>query len=146
MPGYGISEASEGILPWSWAEKRLAASRNYFVATVRPDGRPHVMPVWGVWFDGRFYFHTGGRSQKARNLRVNADCVVTTEGAREPVVLEGRARIVSAKKAFQNFARIYKEKYDWDPDPSIGDAWVVQPSRVLALIETESQFSTSATR
>ena len=43
MPGYGISEASEGILPWSWAEERLANSRNYYLATARRDGRPHLM-------------------------------------------------------------------------------------------------------
>ena len=68
MPGYGISEASEGILPWSWAEERLSNSRNNYLATTRPDGRPHVMVVWGVWFGGRYYFSTGQGSQKARNL------------------------------------------------------------------------------
>ena len=46
MPGYGIVGPGEGrgLLPWSWAEERLIASHDYWVATVWPDGRPHVMP------------------------------------------------------------------------------------------------------
>jgi nitroimidazol reductase NimA-like FMN-containing flavoprotein (pyridoxamine 5'-phosphate oxidase superfamily) len=146
MPGYGISEASEGILPWSWAEERLSNSRNYYLATTRRDGRPLVMAVWGVWFGGRFFFHTGGNSQKARNLQANADCVVTTEGASEPVILEGRAKLATGKAVLQRFSRVYKEKYDWEPDPAIGDAWVVQPAKVLAFIEAASDFGTAATR
>jgi pyridoxamine 5'-phosphate oxidase-like protein len=51
MPGYGTKSPTEGrgLLPWSWAEERLAQSHDYWVATVQPDGRPHLMPVWGVW-------------------------------------------------------------------------------------------------
>jgi hypothetical protein len=47
MPDNGVVGPAEGrgLLPWSWAEERLIASHNYWVATVWPDGRPHVMPV-----------------------------------------------------------------------------------------------------
>ena len=56
MPGYGIDEKHlEGLLPWLWAEKLLSKTQNYFLATVRIDGRPHVMPIWGVWMNDRFY-------------------------------------------------------------------------------------------
>ena len=75
MPGYGISDSAEGILPWSWAAERLSQAHNYFVATARPDGRPHVMPVWGLWLDDAFYFSTGASSRKARNLAANPRCV-----------------------------------------------------------------------
>lgn len=73
MPGYGILAADQGsgLLPWSWASERLAEAHNYFVATTRPDGRPHVMPVWGLWLDDTFYFSTGRESRKARNLEGN---------------------------------------------------------------------------
>ena len=49
MPGYGILGPTQdsGLLPWSWAEQRLLAARNYWVASCWPDGRPHVMPVVG---------------------------------------------------------------------------------------------------
>jgi hypothetical protein len=50
-PGQGISGPTEGsgLLHWSRAAERLSTARNYRVATVWPDGRPHVMPVWGMW-------------------------------------------------------------------------------------------------
>ncbi len=53
MPGYGLVDAGggKGLLPWSWAVEFLSKGRNYWVATTRPDGRPHVMPVWGIWMD-----------------------------------------------------------------------------------------------
>jgi len=46
-------------LPWSWAEHRLTTARNYWIATTRPNGRPHSRPVWGVYLDGSFHFNTG---------------------------------------------------------------------------------------
>jgi len=52
IPGYGIPTHTEGLLPWSFALERLEKARNYWVATTRPDGRPHTVPVWGVLVDG----------------------------------------------------------------------------------------------
>ena len=51
IPGYGISKSKTGMLPWKWAAKTLAESREYWIVTVRPDGRPHAMIIWGLWFD-----------------------------------------------------------------------------------------------
>src|SRR5205807_1130728 len=95
MPGYRLRGPDEGtgLLPWAWAEERLAASRNYWVVTTWPDGRPHTMPVWGIWDAGAVWFCTGGRSRKARNLAADPRCVVATEDALNPVVVEGSARI-----------------------------------------------------
>ena len=91
MPGYGLAEGTEGLLHWSWAESRLARSHDYWLATTRPDGRPHLMPVWGIWLERVFYFSTGRHSRKARNLESNAYCVVANDEAREAVVVEGVA-------------------------------------------------------
>jgi hypothetical protein len=94
MPGYGIlpADAGGGLLPWDWAVERLQRAHNYWVATTRPDGAPHLAAVWGVWFDGAVCFSTGGRSRKARNLAAEPRCVVTPESAGESVVLEGHRR------------------------------------------------------
>jgi hypothetical protein len=58
MPGYGIAGPLEGrgLLPWTWAEERLVESHDYWLATVHPDGRPHVTPVWGVWEHSAAWF------------------------------------------------------------------------------------------
>jgi hypothetical protein len=81
MPGYGIAGPTEGsgLLHWSWAAERLTAARNYWVATVWPDGRPHIMPVWGMWDDSTLWFTSSAGSRKVRNLTTDPRCCITTE-------------------------------------------------------------------
>ncbi len=64
FPGYGIPDDPEGMLPWAWADERLAAARNYWLATVGP----HASPVWGLWRGGELLFSCGADSRKARML------------------------------------------------------------------------------
>ena len=113
MPDYGILRADEGagLLPWAWAEERLTASRNYWIASVWPDGRPHLMPVWGVWDGEALWFSSGNRSRKARNLEADPRCVASVEDATEPVVLEGRAEIVRERDAIERVADLMDAKY-----------------------------------
>ena len=70
MPGYDLpaADSGRGVMPWSWAAERLVGAHNYWLATSWPDGRPHVMPVWGVWLDTAFWFSCAGTARKARNL------------------------------------------------------------------------------
>jgi pyridoxamine 5'-phosphate oxidase-like protein len=98
IPGYGIVGEKEGggLLPWSWAEERLIRGWNYWITTTRPDGRPHLMPVWGLWREGAFWFSTGEKTVKARNLAANPNCVVAADRADEAVIVEGRAEWVPA--------------------------------------------------
>ncbi len=79
MAGYGVPESLEGSLPWEWARARISKSHNYWLTTVRPDGAPHTMVVWGIWLDGAYYFSTSATSRKGRNLQQNPNCVVCTE-------------------------------------------------------------------
>jgi hypothetical protein len=149
LPGYGIAPADggAGLLPWSWAEERLTSSHNYWLATVCPDGRPHAMPLWGIWIDGCCAFSTGGRSVKARNLRANPACVVTTENAAEPVVVEGVATPVDNVETVRRVSEAYAAKYGAaPPDVTESPLFLVRPRRVIALIEREDEFTTTATR
>lgn len=114
MPGYGLPESSDGLMPWRWAEQRLESSHNYWLATVRQDGRPHLMIVWGLWHRGVFYFSTGSHSRKARNLESNAHCVIGTEQAHEAVVVEGAAEKVRDVDRLNELLSIYQRKYDYD--------------------------------
>jgi nitroimidazol reductase NimA-like FMN-containing flavoprotein (pyridoxamine 5'-phosphate oxidase superfamily) len=101
MPGYGTLPASEGsgLLPWSWAEKRLRRSHDFWLATVTPEGVPHLMPVWAVWHERRLWFSSANRSRKARNLGSEPRCTVSTENPLEPVVVQGRAQRVTDRDA-----------------------------------------------
>src|SRR3984957_9266233 len=111
-PGYGFPEDSKGLLPWTWAEQRLKKSHNYWITTVKPDGSPHTMVVWGLWHDGRLLFSTGSKSRKARNLAQNANCVLCTEHADEAVIFEGVAEIADVA-ARRKFLAKYIAKYDF---------------------------------
>jgi general stress protein 26 len=145
MPGYGISESTEGMLPWSWARERLDKCRNYFVASTLPDSRPHLMPVWAVWHtDNRLYFSTAITSRKARNLLANPACSVAIEGASEALILDGRAETEDDAKVLTPVWKAYKKKYDWSMDGE--PMFVLKPARAFAFIETTDQFSTAATR
>ena len=99
-----------GLL-WSWAEQRLLASRNYWVASRWPDGRPHAMPVWGVWHEAAFWFSSSRGSRKVRNLAADPRCVVTTENAVEPVVIEGTAEVVTDPGALARMLALENAKY-----------------------------------
>src|SRR5271170_3643088 len=91
-PGYGFPKGTKGLLPWSWAEQRLKKSHNYWITTVKPNGSPHTMVVWGLWMEEVFLFSTGRQSRKAKNLAKNRHCVVATERAEQAVIVEGLAR------------------------------------------------------
>src|SRR2546423_12073503 len=95
MPGYGLVDAGQGsgLLPWSWAVDRLQRSHDYWLATSRPDGRPHVMPVWGVWMHDALWFSSSRGSRKTRNLLARPQCAITTDNAYEPVVIDGEAGV-----------------------------------------------------
>jgi hypothetical protein len=153
MPGYGIvdSNSGKGLLPWSWAVERLSKARNYWLSTTRPDGRPHCMPVWGVWLDGLFVFSTGSRSRKARNLSANHYCVVSPEriedatSPEEAVILEGVAEQTTDPALFRKFATAYKTKYEWDietMDQSESAMLVVRPRVVFGLTANLPEIAT----
>ena len=151
MPGYGIVGPDEGrgLLPWSWAEERLMTSHDYWVATARPDGRPHLMPVWGVWDGGALWFSSSLASRKARNLSGRPRCSIATDNAWEPVVLEGVARIITDHDALVRFILMVNEKYATDYgvdflDPAVNATFRVEPSWVFTL--TEDDFTGSPTR
>jgi hypothetical protein len=113
MPGYGLPKNSKGLLPWKWAEERLRKSHNYWITTVKPDGTPHTMVVWGLWMDGAFLFSTGSKSRKARNLAVNPRCVLCTEDAHEAVIVEGIAEVAEVPTR-REFLKKYDPKYHFD--------------------------------
>jgi PPOX class probable F420-dependent enzyme len=83
------------------------------VATVRPDGRPHVAPVWYLWEDGTLYFETARTAVKANNLRANPNIAITVDveegGLRlRYVILEGQATLIEdSPTARQMVERIY---------------------------------------
>lgn len=140
MPrSYGVPEGEEGMLSWDHVVDRMAQSRNYWLSTVRPDGRPHAVPVWGVWMDDTLHFGGGGTTRKAKNLGSNTNVAVHTESGEEVAILEGVAEEVADPPLLERIDDAYEEKYGIRHGTPV---WAVRPAVVLAW----SGFPTDATR
>ena len=147
MPGYEMMfDKKRHSLPWSWASKRMTSSHNYYLATTRPDGRPHVMPVWGVWLDNAFYFSTGVNSRKSRNLSLNSYCAVTPEKVEKAVIVEGVARRVTNRSERRRVVVDYKKKYDWDMSESQDPVYRVTPALAFGFVENPGPLRANPTR
>ena len=101
----------EGVGPIPWAEGRqvLETAGQYWISSVRSDGRPHVTPLVGVWHEDAMYFATGPDEQKARNV-VSHPQVVLTTGTNDyahglDVVVEGEAVRVTDDADLRRVAR-----------------------------------------
>jgi nitroimidazol reductase NimA-like FMN-containing flavoprotein (pyridoxamine 5'-phosphate oxidase superfamily) len=108
--------SSRGAPPTGWAEGRrhIDEAEVFWISTVRPDGRPHVTPLLGVWHDDAMYFCTGPEERKAKNLRQNPQCILTTgqnglDGL--DVVVEGQAVEVGDAAELEQVANAYESKY-----------------------------------
>jgi len=96
-------------LPWSRALKQLEASGagTYWLATTKPDGRPHVAAVGALWVDGKIYFVSGARTRKSRNLAANPSCVFSVSLTGIDLVLEGIAIRVTDRPTLLRLAQRY---------------------------------------
>jgi nitroimidazol reductase NimA-like FMN-containing flavoprotein (pyridoxamine 5'-phosphate oxidase superfamily) len=146
-PGYGIvgAEKGKGLLPWAWVARNMNRCRIFWLATIHAGhGRPHVMPVWGVWLDDAFCFSTGHKSRKCQNLSANSACTITNDNGEEAVIIEGMAAQVQDAAALERVAVAYKKKYKMDPRSMKEPIFIVRPNTVFGLIE--KSFPKSATR
>lgn len=152
MEAYGVPSEPDGMLPWDWARERLVRSKNYWVVTANAAGRPHALPVWGVWDDEGFGFSCAPESRKARNLAVNQQVVVAADDTVEVVSVEGVASPMASGQI--QFADAYALKYE--PDAVKREAMAgfvlsnlmfrVVPERAFGTIEREDEFAQRATR
>ena len=160
-PRYGNASATPP--PWSEIQRLLTDAQLYWIITVRADGRPHAVPLVGVWHDGAFAFCTGPEEQKQRNLDHNVHVAVTTgsTGANgwnvgKDVVVEGTAVRVSDAETLQTLAAAWFAKYgdDWkyevrgqefielsNSGDGSGGAWVYRlaPAKVIAFGDAHGQ-------
>jgi nitroimidazol reductase NimA-like FMN-containing flavoprotein (pyridoxamine 5'-phosphate oxidase superfamily) len=147
-PTYGLKARKE-YLPFSHAETRLAKSRNYWICTARPDGRPHSIPVWGFWIDGALYFGTARDSRKSRNLAHNPAISVHLDSGDDVVILEGTVAEVDPndKPTFKKLDAASRVKYKMPmAAPPGGDSVVYRVRPHVVLAWTEKDFPNNATR
>jgi general stress protein 26 len=143
-------------IPWSRALEALESAeprtQTPFLATTRPDGRPHVAAVGAIWDDGNLYFTSGAETRKSRNLAQNPDCVISMSLTGIDLVVEGVAERVTDDKTLQRLAKRYAD-HGWAPTvedgaftheysaPSAGpppwNLYAVAPTTVFGVLTVE---------
>ncbi len=92
---------------------RLETQQTIWFCSVRPNGRPHLAPIWFVWHNGKLYVSTEPDSVKSRNVRRHPQVVLALEEGTHPVICEGRAHLLEQPWPEDLLAAFYK-KYEWD--------------------------------
>jgi nitroimidazol reductase NimA-like FMN-containing flavoprotein (pyridoxamine 5'-phosphate oxidase superfamily) len=148
MPGYDLKPADQGsgLKPWSYAVERLERARGYWISTTRPDGRPHCVPIWGVWLREEFAFSTGAQSRKAKNIAEDPRVVISAEPADDAIVLEGEARLIEDAAWRKDFLASYGAKYRWPTEGFDEPVYSVTPSTVFSFNSSGDEFIGGSTR
>lgn len=129
---------TSGFIPWSVVDLRMRAARTIWLATARPDGRPHAVPVWFVWRPPAVYTMSLRDLQKAVNLRHESWAIMHLGDGDDTIILEGPATVVSDSTEVDAVDRAWSAKY---VDPGTGtqdtvrardaDVWRVDPAHVM---------------
>jgi hypothetical protein len=107
-----LVEDQRDTTPWALARERLAnpaPGQTSWLATVRPDGRPHLMPIIAFWIDDAFHFVVSEGTRKGRNLAADGRCVVATGSTTLPsldLVVEGHAERLDDAAAVKRIAEM----------------------------------------
>ncbi|HEX6759810.1 MAG TPA: pyridoxamine 5'-phosphate oxidase family protein [Propionibacteriaceae bacterium] len=123
------------LLDWTVVEQRLVDSLRYWLATVRRDGSPHVVPVDGLWFDGGCYFGGDSGTVHIRNLQRDGRATLHLEDGESAVIVEGTAEWrTPSKPDAQRLAAAATAKYGYPQSAAsyLAGVWRLQPVKVLA--------------
>jgi hypothetical protein len=93
--------------PWEEVIARLTDESTHWLVTVRPDGRPHVVPVGAVWMDDALFFTTGQGTRKEKNVERNPHCAVSFGSRGYDLVIEGEATRETDDERLQRLAEVY---------------------------------------
>lgn len=136
---YGQTDESRAeLLEWSTVAERIAAARNYWLATVNPAGRPHLRPVDGTWVEGALCFGGAPQTGWVRNLEARPDVSVSLPDDDHAVILEGAVELVSdpdlplsVALAPANRAK-YPQYFEEGAPNEFLPFWCLYPNRVFA--------------
>jgi Pyridoxamine 5'-phosphate oxidase len=123
MPTTGRGTEVEGAtqpLDWPDVERRLASGGWFWLASVRPDGAPHMMPLFAAWSESVMFVASKQSAQKSRNLDADSRCVISTEADGAHLVVEGEASRVRDRTTLQRASAAFQQTYGW-PTTVTGD-------------------------
>jgi hypothetical protein len=130
MPGFQDHERAQRRA----MDARLGREQTVWLATTRSDGRPHLVPVWFVWFEEKIYLSTTAGSQKMVNLDNNRRAAVALPDTADVIIVEGVVNFPRGQQ-IDILAQHFYDKYGWNfLEDDEGDWRLVEivPSKVLA--------------
>ncbi|GAC1459852.1 MAG: PPOX class F420-dependent oxidoreductase [Ktedonobacteraceae bacterium] len=93
----------------------LDTVRTSKLATVRADGRPHVVPIWfDLDSENRLYFNTWHTTMKAKNMRRDSRVCMSVDDEHPPftfAMLEGTAEFIDDAKVSLYWATRFGGRY-----------------------------------
>jgi len=94
----------------------LASGRTVRVATVGPNGQPHVVPLWYVWLDGTLFVNTTRGNRLIRDLDANPRTAATVDDGESydnlrGVVLHGTLQEAEADTRLERVIEAFSHKY-----------------------------------
>jgi pyridoxamine 5'-phosphate oxidase-like protein len=127
-------------VPMAWTDAReiLAEAHHYWFATVRPDGRPHLVPRDGLWVDDALYYGGGPETVHARNVAANPAVAFHVGTGLTAVIVEGEGGQAEVDRALAERLAEAQGKYrdyGYPQDPEMflqGGVLTVRPRRALA--------------
>lgn len=133
----GESNADSNIAPAelptsSPAYQRLEHEAIIWLASVRPDGRPHLVPLWFVWHAGRVALCVESASVKSRNIQHNPRVMLALDHGAHPVLCEGHA-VAQMPPWPAAICALFQHKYRWDitTDATYNLLLIITPTRWL---------------
>jgi nitroimidazol reductase NimA-like FMN-containing flavoprotein (pyridoxamine 5'-phosphate oxidase superfamily) len=136
---YGQTDESRAELQeWEEVATRIAAARNYFLATVGADGRPHLRPVDGVFVEGALCFGGSPETRWVRHLEHQPEASASLPDDDQAVILEGRVEMITDASdpvavALNPANRAKYPQYFTDDEPGeFQPFWCLRPRRVFA--------------
>jgi|SRR6185436_13693647 len=122
----GYADKPASYISWEWVASQLIESKHYWLCSVRPDGRPHVVPRWGVFIDNKLYYDGSTETRHARNILENPHITLNLESGEKAIIMEGSTR--PAEKPSPPFAQMLAaaigQKYaalGYSPEPNQWD-------------------------
>ncbi len=131
---YGIAKGNKGLLEWGVVDEWLQQAITYWLATASLTGKPHAVPVWGLWVDGVLYFSGSAEARWMRNLAANPQIVAHIESGSSVVMLEGSVEPVTTPEpaVFEQMVAQSQAKYKYPPE-SVGEGtYLLRPRKVMA--------------
>ena len=136
--GYADDPAS--FVDWEWVTEQMTNAENYWLSSVRPDGRPHVVPRWGAFIDNKFYYDGSPETRHARNIMKNPNVTLHLENGYKAVIMEGTSKPTGkpepelAKRLAEAITKKYASQgYSPKPDQwDEGGLYVFTPHQCLA--------------